>query len=81
MSTTIPSNTFRVRHTQLAWRIPHLARAADPAPASDYSAIGTAYADSPPAASPGKAVLAAVAATIALYVSFGALALPAAAFA
>ena len=81
MSTIAQNKPLRIRRTQLAWRIPYVSQAADPAPADDYAAIGTAYADSPPAASPARVLLAAMTATIALYVSVGALALPAAAFA
>ena len=73
--------TFRVHRTQLAWRIPALSRSAAATPSAEPAAIGTAYTQTGLAISPAKALLAALAATTTLFVTVGALALPAAAFA
>lgn len=77
MSTTAQIQPLRIRTTRLSWRRPHTAWGALSAPA----AIGPVYDHSPERPFPAAALAAALTSTATLFVGFGLLALPAAAFA
>lgn len=75
MSTSVTAPTqLRVRTTHLPWRQPHFAK---PAPAP----IDPAYEAKATGAAPASALVAALASTATLFLGFGLLAIPAAAFA
>ena len=77
MSTTANTQLTRIRTTRLAWRRPHLSRAVSRAP----EAIVSAYGSSDDSAFPATAFVGALTSTATLFIAFGLLALPAAAFA